>query len=192
MNDTTTRRAAPRLVRYLLPAITIAALLVAVSAVSAVSASPGGASLADVRAATARFHDIDVAIAAGYGPFYVCTDNETPGVGAMGQHYVNGALVGDPAIDPLHPEALIYEPKPGGGWRLVGVEYVVLQAEWHAAFGNTTPSVLGMPMEAVGAGNRYGLPPFFERHVWLWDHNPSGMFEDWNPKVSCRGTGDPA
>jgi hypothetical protein len=44
----------------------------------------------------------------------------------------------------------------------------------------------------VGADNRYGLPPFYERHVWLWAHNPAGMYEDWNPKVSCRGTGDPA
>jgi hypothetical protein len=160
--------------------------------VTAVSAGSGGASLGDVRAATAKFHDIDVAIAAGYGPFYVCTDNETAGVGAMGQHYVKGPLVGDPRIDPLRPEALMYAPKPGGGWRLVGMEYVVLQADWQAAFGSATPTVLGIPLRAVGAGNRYGLPPFFQRHLWLWRHNPSGTFEDWNPKVSCRGTGDPA
>lgn len=23
-------------------------------------------------------------------------------------------------------------------------------------------------------------------HVWLWKHNPNGMFEDWNPNVSCE------
>lgn len=184
-----TRRPAPRLVRLLVPALAVVALL---GTVSAVSATPTGASLADVRAATARFHDLDVALGAGYGKFYVCTDNETPGVGAMGQHYVRGALVGDPAIDPLKPEALIYAPKPGGGSRLVGVEYVVLQADWHAAFGDAIPTVLGTPLKAVGAPNRYGLPPFFQRHVWLWSHNPSGTYEDWNPSVSCRGTGDPA
>jgi hypothetical protein len=122
----------------------------------------------------------------------MCTDNETPGVGAMGQHYVRGDLVGDPAIDPLRPEALMYAPQPGGGWRLVGLEYVVLQADWHAAFGAATPTVLGLPLKAVGAPNRYGLPPFYQRHVWLWRHNPAGSFEDWNPNVSCRGTGDPA
>lgn len=22
-------------------------------------------------------------------------------------------------------------------------------------------------------------------HVWLWRGNPSGLFEDWNPTVSC-------
>lgn len=187
--DTTRTKGAPRIIRPALAALAVAALL---GTVSAVAARPSGASVADVRAATARFHDIDVAKAAGYGAFYVCTDNEAPGVGAMGQHYVRGDLVGDPAIDPLNPEALIYEPQPDGGWRLVGVEYVVLQADWHAAFGDATPTVLGLPLKAVGAPNRYGLPPFYQRHVWLWDHNPSGTFEDWNPKVSCRGTGDPA
>jgi hypothetical protein len=186
---TTRGHGAPRLVRAALAALAVAALL---GTVSAAAANPGGASLADVRAATARFHDIDVATDAGYGVFYMCTDNETPGVGAMGQHYVRGDLVGDPAIDPLRPEALMYAPKPGGGWRLVGLEYVVLQADWHAAFGAATPTVLGLPLKAVGAPNRYGLPPFYQRHVWLWRHNPAGSFEDWNPNVSCRGTGDPA
>jgi hypothetical protein len=25
----------------------------------------------------------------------------------------------------------------------------------------------------------------FQLHVWVWKHNPSGMFEDWNPTVNC-------
>lgn len=175
--------------RLVLSTIAGAAL---VGSISAVATGAGGVSIDDVRAATARFHDLDAALAAGYGRFYECTDNETRGVGAMGQHFVKGPLVGDPRIDPLHPEALMYAPKPGGGWRLVGMEYVVLQADWQAAFGNTTPTVLGRPLRLVPAGNRYGLPAFYQRHLWLWRHNPSGMFEDWNPKVSCRGTGDAA
>lgn len=189
MGSTNERRPAPRGLRLLL---TLLAVLAVAGTATAVAAAPGGASLADIRAATAAFHDIGVATDAGYGEFYVCTDNETAGVGAMGQHYVRGDLVGDPAIDPLHPEALVYEPKPDGGWRLVGVEYVVLQADWHAAFGATTPTVMGLSLKAVDAPNRYGLPPFYQRHVWLWRHNPAGTFEDWNPNVSCRGTGDPA
>ena len=39
----------------------------------------------------------------------------------------SGDLVGDGAINPLTPEALVYEPMPGGQLRLVGVEYVVVQ-----------------------------------------------------------------
>ena len=189
MSDTMTRRPGPRFVRYLLPMVAIAALLLTVTAVSARQGAP---TIADVRAATSRFHDIEVAKAAGYGVFYMCTDNETPGVGAMGQHYVNGDLVGDPTIDPLHPEALMYAPKPGGGWRFVGMEYVVIKADWDKAHPGTAPSVLGQPLKLVPAGNRYGLPEFYQRHLWLWRNNPSGLFEDWNPSVSCRGTGDPA
>ena len=86
----------------------------------------------------------------------------------------------------------MYAPKPGGGWRFVGMEYVVIKADWDAAFPGRTPTVLGLPLKVVAAGNRYGLPEFYQRHVWLWRNNPSGMFEDWNPSVSCRGTGDPA
>ena len=35
------------------------------------------------------------------------------------------------------------------------------------------------------AGNRYGLPGVYELHAWLWQHNPAGMFEDFNPRVTC-------
>ena len=37
----------------------------------------------------------------------------------------------------------------------------------------------------IGTPNRYGLPPFYELHAWIWKHNPRGMFDDWNPLVSC-------
>jgi hypothetical protein len=158
--------------------------LLAVSALAA----PGQSDAAAVRAATARFHDLAAAEAAGYGPFYVCTDEA--GVGAMGQHFVNPALVGDPAIDPLQPEALVYEPRIDGGYQLVAVEYVTFQEAWHGAFGGGTPSVLGVDLKPVAEGNRYGLPAFYQRHLWLWAPNPLGLYEDWNPRVTCRGNGD--
>jgi hypothetical protein len=157
---------------------------------SSIVLGAGQSSIARVRAATAAFHDLAAAEAAGYGEFYVCTD-ENGGAGAMGQHYVNGVLVGDPGIDPLAPEALVYEPKAGGGYRLVGVEYVTFQAAWDADH-TTRPSLFGRTFALVGEGNRYGLPPFYQLHVWLWRPNPSGIFNDWNPKVTCRGEGDPA
>ena len=34
--------------------------------------------------------------------------------------------------------------------------------------------------------------PFYELHAWIWRPNPSGIFKDWNPSVTCRGQGDPA
>ena len=167
-----------------------AAILTAITTTSVALGTGDQSAVATARGATAAFHDLAAAEAAGYVPFYVCTDNE--GVGAMGQHYVNLDLVGNPAIDPLHPEALVYEPMPGGTYRLVGVEYVTFQDAWHKAFGEGAPSVLGLSLKAVGAPNRYNLPPFYQRHVWLWSPNPLGMYEDWNSRVSCRGAGDPA
>ena len=155
----------PRALRVLLPLLAIAALL---GTVPAVSAHGNDGSLFGAMWATAKYHQLGRALADGYGKFYICTDNNTPGVGAMGQHYVNGDLVADPHLDPLHPEVLVYEPMPNGTSRLVALEYVVLQADWHAAFGNTTPRLFGQELEAIPAGNRYGLPPFFELHVWLW------------------------
>jgi hypothetical protein len=29
------------------------------------------------------------------------------------------------------------------------------------------------------------LPDFYELHVWYAKANPSGLFNDWNPTVSC-------
>jgi len=27
--------------------------------------------------------------------------------------------------------------------------------------------------------------PLYELHVWLWEHNRNGLFNDWNPVVTC-------
>ena len=144
--------------------------------------------LAAVAFVSSRFRSLDRALEEGYVLFYKCT--EEPGVGTMGQHFVNLDYVGDPAINPLRPEVLVYEPKRNGGYQLIAVEYVVVAADWHAAFGDRTPTVLGQDMLFREAGNRYGLPDFYERHAWLFKYNPRGLFDDWNPRVSCRGTGD--
>ena len=169
-------------------AMAIVALLLVTG--TGTTAASGQADIAAVRAATAAFHDIDAAVAAGYILFYRCT--EEPGVGTMGQHFANlDLVVGDPAIDPLRPEVLVYEPKKNGdGYRLVAVEYVTIQELWAGQFGSATPTVLGTDLAAVGAANRYGMPAFYQRHVWLFEPNPNGIFADWNPNVSCHGTGD--
>jgi hypothetical protein len=170
--------------KTLLTAVAVGGLLI-IGLGAALTASAQQDTLSAVRAATARFHSLEQAKRAGYVPFYVCT--EEPGVGTMGQHYVNFALVGDPAIDPLHPEALVYEPRANGTYRLVAIEWVRVGAETDPA-----PTVLGIEMRHIGSGNRYGIEPdgFYERHYWLYRSNPLGAFSDWNPRVSCRGTGD--
>ena len=136
-----------------------------------------------VRLNTQQFLNVDAAKAAGYQPFLGCVTG--PDHGAMGLHYVSGALVGDGEIDASHPEALIYEPV-NGDMRLVGVEFIVDAATWMSK--HSSPPVLeGQTLQLVGSPNRYGLPPFFELHVWAWRDNPDGAFVDWNTRVSCEG-----
>ena len=49
------------------------------------------------------------------------------------------------------------------------------------------PPVLGGQLfNFVGSPNRYGIPAFYELHVWAWKGNTLGTFVDWNPKVTCR------
>lgn len=146
--------------------------------------------LAEIRAATAKYHDVDLAVADGYVREPVCAKSA---IGAMGVHYPNPALIGfvpnvlprtgtDPSFDPLRPDVLVYEPQPSGRMRLVAVEYMVFQAAWVAA--NPTqpvPSLFGVPFDL----RTHGWKPHFELHLWLWRENPNGLTAEWNPKVEC-------
>ena len=157
------------------------------------SHSTGGSSprdqigLAVVRAATAAYHYVGIPQAKGYAILAdtagkTCIDQ--PGVGGMGIHYVNGDLVGDPAINAWQPEAVVYRPTTGGRLRLAAAEYVVIKSAWDAGHA-APPSLFGHEFMVTDAPNRYGLPAFYSLHVWAWDHNPAGPFEMWNPDVVC-------
>jgi hypothetical protein len=141
--------------------------------------------LADLRAATETFRDVEVAIDAGYVQFFGCVHE--PLAGAMGIHFVNGALVEDPAIDELAPEALTYAVDGEGRYQLAAVEYVVFKDAWDATH-DQPPSLFGETFNVVEEPNRYGIPTFYELHVWAWRENPTGTYEDWNPHVLCAGT----
>jgi len=136
-----------------------------------------------VRDATRQFINVNNATAAGYGPFLGCVTG--PDHGAMGIHYVNGALLGETQLDASKPQALIYEPV-NGKLRLVGVEFIVDSATWLAGNGNTPPVLDRQVFQFVGAPNRFNIPSFFELHVWAWRDNPQGAFVDWNNQVTCE------
>lgn len=147
----------------------------------------GGASLRDVRDATKQFKHVEVAEAAKYGRFLdaqgiACID--MPGMGAMGIHYVNGDVVGDDKVEPLHPEALVYEPLPHGGLRLVALEYIVFKDAWDASH-HHPPSLFGQEFMFTPDGNRFGIPAFYSLHAWIFKANPAGTFAMWNPDVTC-------
>jgi len=128
--------------------------------------------LATMRAATAKYHDIQNALNDGFGLALAC-GAEDEGDGFTGALYSNPTRVRDGKIDPALPDGLIYEPTPDG-LRLAGVEFVMPVALWPNA---DPPMFFGTPF--MNEGPRFGL------HVWLWEHNPNGMFAKVNPRVTC-------
>jgi hypothetical protein len=159
--------------------IILTILLSGVVITSAVASNDTGPDLARVRDATAKFHDLQDAMAAGYnlvpGLDY-CFDN--PPVGGMGYHYINGSLL-DTVVELQKPEALVYAPGSQGKLELAAVEYIVPIAAWDASNAQP-PMLLGRTFEPNQTLGVYTL------HAWIWKHNSLGMFNDWNPKVSCN------
>lgn len=165
--------------------LVIAMLLVMALAPAAASADADGLQdeLAEIRAATAKYHRVEVALADGYelgynGLITHCVAHPTDG--AMGYHYFNAELMEDPAEDPLRPEGLVYAPGRNGQLKLVAVEWVVPGEVWDATGNDGAPSVLGMDLHVLNPALGWWI-----MHAWVWKHNPSGMFEDWNPAVAC-------
>ncbi len=165
--------------RMLVMALTIVVGLTGLSLTSAALAARNGDNLqaqaAKVRAATAKYHNEDAAIAAGYLRTDHCIED-------MGYHYVNPALIFDGGIlDQKQPEILLYAPTPNGR-RLVGVEYLVPVADT----GGTHPDLFGKPFdgpmpehEPNTTGDHYDL------HAWIWSRNAAGMLATWNTAVDC-------
>lgn len=156
----------------------------------------------EVRAATAKYRNIEAAHAAGYSiPATTCVSG--PDHGAMGIHWANPAYLMNPPftaaneLDPSHPAILIYEPQRDGSQVLVGMEYVLPLAAWIARDpaandpanpppqGAAVPSVGGHLMNLQTQPNRYGVGNSFYLHIWAWRYNPDGLFSDWNRTVSC-------
>jgi hypothetical protein len=139
-----------------------------------------------VRAATWRFKDINAAIAAGFVQGTPCVSG--PDAGAMGVHFVMPARINNFVLRADEPQALIYEPFPGGAFRLVGVEFIVLASVWQNQpdGATSTPALDGDLLNYESAPNRFGLPAFYELHVWAWEDNPKGSFADWNTHVTCE------
>src|SRR5690349_16133519 len=153
---------------------TMMASFLAMAAGAALAATSAPNPLVDsVRAANARFTDVSVAMSEGYKPIACASGIEG---GSMGIHYVNEAQLKDDAIDLAHPEAVMYEPTADGKLTLIGVEYITFKGP---------ASLEGHLFNFTGAPNRYGLPPFYELHVWAWKPNPAGTFADMNMNVSC-------
>lgn len=137
--------------------------------------------LAAVRAATAKYHNVRVAVADGFTATDECVESPA---GVMGYHYVNFARLGAP-LDVRKPAILLYDPKANGGRKLVGVEYFKADADQDLATDGERPSLFGVPFDGPMPGHFAGMPVHYDLHVWIWRHNPAGMFAEFNPAGTC-------
>jgi len=160
----------------------VAVLLVVPLAVAGLAVAAGA--FDGAKSATARFHDLDKAMASGYTVRVADLSGATciaSVEGGMGVHMLKPSLL-DGAIDPRNPEALVYEQKADGRLKLAALEYLVFVSDWGGA---SPPTLFGREFDLVGSPNRYGLPPFYALHAWIWKPNPSGILYAWNPRVEC-------
>jgi hypothetical protein len=134
------------------------------------SAAVGGDAareLAAARAATARYQDLENALADGYVDIDVVYQN-------MGHHYLKSSLLDD-TFQPDQPELLVYAPGPNGRMRLVAVEYAVPL--------DVAPSAPAGFSGDADAWDRNETFQLWTLHAWIWLNNPAGTFASHNQRV---------
>lgn len=134
-----------------------------------------GDQLGHLRSVIAPFHNLEAARRAEYTvPLTGCMVD--PVLGGMGFHFGKGSAI-DGTVNPLEPEALLYEPEKNGTLKLVAVEFLVPYD--FAPREGPAPRAFGLDFKQNDAFKVWAL------HAWIFKHNPSGMFADWNPNVNC-------
>jgi hypothetical protein len=134
--------------------------------------------LAKLRGVVAPLHQVEAARAAGWdlvpGLDYCFSSDQ----GGMGFHFINVGLL-DTIVDALQPEALVFHILPNGRLQLGAVEYIVPKEAWDAEGHGDLPMLFGQHFHLNAALGVYVL------HAWIYTHNPLGIFNDWNPLVTC-------
>jgi hypothetical protein len=165
------------------------------------------AELDAIRAATQKYQDVKVAEKEGYvlpGPMCVVAAHEGQPrqLGAMGLHYVRPDLLKITGTQPrvngagthtdfMQPAILVYEPQADGSLKLAAIENLVWAKAWHDAGNKGAPSFNGFDYYYVHdnpetpGDEAHGFEPHYELHFWLYRDNPSGMFANFNPDVTC-------
>lgn len=132
--------------------------------------------LATLRRVTAPFHSFNTATAAGWSTQITPCMTDPGGAGGMGFHYGNTSLI-DGSVHVDRPQLLLYEPQRNGRLRLVAVEYIIPYTLHSRS--DVPPVLFGQQFKQNDTFQLWGL------HVWVWKANPSGLFANWNPRVSC-------
>ena len=123
-----------------------------------------------------KYHDLQTAIENGYGFVGPCVSD--PELGGMGDHYSRSANDdfgrGDGTHSVERPQYLVYAPQKDGSRRLAALDYTVPYEKWQ---GDKAPEFFGIPFTR---NDGFGVWMF---HIWVFQHNPAGIFANFNPKV---------
>lgn len=165
--------------------------------------------LAEIKSASERFTDVNVALAEGYipDPTGACVTAEMEGQpaekGVMGIHYFRPDRLGITATQPrvdgtgthtdfLTPGVLVYEPQADGSLELVAVEGLVFEKAWKEAGNDAPPATAGhgwvhmVNDPATEPDEAHGFQPHYELHAWVFRDNPKGPFEPFNSAATCE------
>jgi hypothetical protein len=126
--------------------------------------------LQEVRAATARYQNIEHA----FGDSYVDIGLVMPN---MGYHFLKAGLVTS-VFDLRKPPILVYNKKDNGKFELVAVEYAV----------PIDPRSTNTPPDGfTGNDDEWDFNTlntgWWTLHAWVWKNNPDGVFKPMNPLV---------
>ena len=151
----------PKLARKVFLMLTCCAIFVANALV--IKANPDSSlskatqkELNRARQATARYHNINHAIADGYIDINVF-------IPQMGYHYLKPDIL-DADFDAEKPELLVYADFGNGHLRLVAVEYAV-----PITLSETAPEGFTGTGDHWHRNETFGL---WTLHAWIWHHNP--------------------
>ena len=173
------------------------------------------AAIPALREATARFRDVEVAVAEGYirDPMNLCVTAPFEGypsqLGGMGIHFFRPELLGltgvEPRVDGVgthtdfsQPSVLVYFPDEDGNLRLGAIENLVFRTAWHEAGNTGRPEFHGHEYWALAENpatpevdEAHGFEPHYEMHLWVHEENPLGVTFPFNPNVSCAAHDGP-
>ncbi|WP_369025489.1 hypothetical protein [Qipengyuania sp. RANM35] len=184
-----------------LKAAALCSLLIASNADAGVPRTQPDQALQELARQLEPFKDVEYAKSQGYVSSPGCESHPT--LGAMGYHYsnprllgitglVNGRVNGDGTYTGVNPPAvLLYVPDGHGGLKLAGIELLVFAEAWHAE-NKQPPMYRGREYNymadnpATPQDEAHGFMPHYDLHIWLFQNNPSGLYAQWNPAVSCN------
>jgi hypothetical protein len=131
--------------------------------------------VAALHALFAKYRDLQTALEHGYENVGCVSD---PQLGGMGDHYSREADDNLGRGDGTHalerPQYLVYAPQKDGSRRLAALDYTVPYDKWQSS---TPPEFFGIPFTR---NDGFGVWMF---HIWVFQHNPAGIFANFNPRV---------